>query len=405
MKAVKDRFSALANNLGSSAVRDILKLTQGKDILSLAGGLPAESFFPVDALREAYAKVFEHGGAALQYGLTEGLTSLREQLASQMSEDGIVAQADQIIMTTGSQQSIDLIAKILLDPGDHILVESPTYLAALQVFQSYRACPTMVDTDEYGMLPDDLEAKIIRHRPKFIYVIPTFSNPSGQVWSIERRASVVELCRKHGVLIVEDDPYGKLNFHQQKYPSLYSLDQQFGGSGNVLYTSTFSKMVAPALRSGWVVGDLEIIRVIAKAKQAADLHSSLIDQRALSELLDSFDLKAHIARVSAEYHNRLLKLTDLIKSRQWEGIDWVEPQGGMFMWVQLPEHIQADVLLRHAVEAGVAFVPGQVFYPDGSGTNRIRVNFTHTDPGLLPEAVERLDRALRQYAAAGVLQP
>ncbi|MDP4096969.1 PLP-dependent aminotransferase family protein [Paenibacillus sp. P96] len=393
-------FSTMTQHLGSSAVRDILKLTQGKDILSLAGGLPADAFFPVDAVREAYERALQGGGTALQYGLTEGFLPLRERISEQMAADVCRVHPDEILMTTGSQQSIDLISRIFLDPEDVILVEAPTYLAALQVFQSYRAIPISVETDEHGMLPDDLEAKLIRHRPKFIYVIPTFSNPGGNVWSLERREAVVELCRKHGVLIFEDDPYGKLKFNADlNFPSLYSMDQQYGEGGNVIYTSTFSKTVAPGVRTGWVMAEASIIRTAAKAKQAADLHSSIIDQRALHELLGFFDLQDHIRTVSTEYHTRMVKMTSLIKARQWEGVSWIEPQGGMFLWVQLPKHVKADLLLQHAVREGVAFVPGQVFYTDGSGFNRMRLNFTHTDPHLLPEAIERMERAFSSYAA------
>lgn len=397
------RFSTMTRHLGSSAVRDILKVTQGKDILSLAGGLPAEAFFPVAAIREAYDRALSGGGTALQYGLTEGFLPLRERLCEQMAADGCRVQPDEMLMMTGSQQSIDLIARIFLDPEDVILVEAPTYLSALQVFQSYQAVPVAVETDEHGMLPDDLEAKLLRHHPKFVYVIPTFSNPGGNVWSLERRNAVVELCRKHGVLIFEDDPYGKVKFNPDvNFPSLYSIDQQYGDNGNVIYTSTFSKTVAPGVRSGWVMADASIIRMAAKAKQASDLHSSLIDQRALHELLGFFDLQGHIRTVSAEYYTRMVKMTSLMQDRKWEGISWIEPQGGMFLWVQMPEHVKADALLQHAVREGVAFVPGQVFYSDGSGYNRMRVNFTHTDPHLLPEAIERMDRAFRSYAAAAV---
>ncbi|MDQ0046572.1 2-aminoadipate transaminase [Paenibacillus polymyxa] len=403
---MEHKFSAMARTQGSSMVRDILKLTQGTDVLSLAGGLPADAFFPIEAVAKAYEQVFRLGGTtALQYGLTEGYIPLRERLAAIMSSQGISVTRDNIIMTTGSQQTIDLVSRVLLDPQDTVLVESPTYLAALQVFNSYGANIVSVDTDSNGMRLEDLEAKIKKHQPKFVYVIPTFSNPAGSVWSMERRTGVVELCRKYGTLIFEDDPYGRLKFDENlNFPSLFSIDQQLGGDGHVMYTSTFSKTVAPGVRSGWLVANQAIVVKVANAKQSADLHSSSIDQRALNELLDFFDLDGHIRTVSAEYHTRMLRLTSLMKERQWEGITWNDALGGMFMWVTLPEGFRSDRLLQLAIQEGVAFVPGQVFYADLSGSNHMRINFTHTDPSLLPKAVDRLDRALKMYTEESVVK-
>ncbi|MFS8212789.1 MULTISPECIES: PLP-dependent aminotransferase family protein [Paenibacillus] len=403
---MEHKFSGMARTQGSSMVRDILKLTQGTDVLSLAGGLPADAFFPIEAVAKAYERVFRLGGTtALQYGLTEGYIPLRERLAAIMSSQGISVTRDNIIMTTGSQQTIDLVSRVLLDPQDTVLVESPTYLAALQVFNSYGANIVSVDTDSNGMQLEDLEAKIKKHQPKFVYVIPTFSNPAGSVWSMERRTGVVELCRKYGTLIFEDDPYGRLKFDENlNFPSLFSIDQQLGGDSHVMYTSTFSKTVAPGVRSGWLVADQAIVVKVANAKQSADLHSSSIDQRALNELLDFFDLDGHIRTVSAEYHTRMLRLTSLMKERQWEGITWNDALGGMFMWVTLPEGFRSDRLLQLAIEEGVAFVPGQVFYADLSGSNHMRINFTHTDPSLLPKAVDRLDRALKMYTEESVVK-
>lgn len=278
-------------------------------------------------------------------------------------------------------------------------------LAALQVFNSYGANIVSVDTDSNGMRLEDLEAKIKKHQPKFVYVIPTFSNPAGSVWSMERRTGVVELCRKYGTLIFEDDPYGRLKFDENlNFPSLFSIDQQLGGDGHVMYTSTFSKTVAPGVRSGWLVANQAIVVKVANAKQSADLHSSSIDQRALNELLDFFDLDGHIRTVSAEYYTRMLRLTSLMKERQWEGITWNDALGGMFMWVTLPEGFRSDRLLQLAIQEGVAFVPGQVFYADLSGSNHMRINFTHTDPSLLPKAVDRLDRALKMYTEESVVK-
>ncbi|WP_150266338.1 PLP-dependent aminotransferase family protein [Paenibacillus tepidiphilus] len=391
-------FSATAGSLGSSAVRDILKITQGKEIISLAGGLPGEELFPVEAVREAYGQALSGSTAALQYGLTEGYLPLREAVAARLSSQGIAAAADNMLLTTGSQQAIDLLCKILLDPGDAVLVEAPTYLAALQVLGSYRAAIHTVASDEDGMLPEHLEEQLRTHRPKLLYAVPTFNNPSGATWSRERREQTVALCRKYGVLILEDNPYGEIAFDETPGaypPALAAIERENDGDSCVVYTGTFSKIVAPALRTGWAIGPQEVIRVMAKAKQAADLHSSAIDQRALHELLLSFDLDGHIRRISREYYSRMKLLSGELSARGWN--DYREPRGGMFLWLKLPAGIQTAQLLPLAVEQGVAFVPGEVFYAARPLTSAMRLNFTHTPPAQIPLAVQRLEQALALY--------
>lgn len=319
---MKINYAEMTNHLGSSAVRDILKITQGKDIISLAGGLPAEELFPVEAVRDAYNRVLASDVSALQYGLTEGYLPLREAVAARLGQQGIPVSAQEMLLTTGSQQAIDLLCRILIDPGDAVLVEAPTYLAALQVLGTYRADIRVVDSDEQGMLPEHLEEQLRKHRPKLLYAVPTFNNPSGATWSKERREQVVGLCRKYGVLILEDNPYGEITFDEipgAYPPTLASIDRNLDGSSCVVYTGTFSKIVAPGLRTGWIIGPSELIRIIAKAKQAADLHSSAIDQRALHELLQRFDLEEHIRLISREYQSRMKLLSAELSSRNWEG--------------------------------------------------------------------------------------
>lgn len=393
-------YSTTANHLGSSAVREILKVTQGKNIISLAGGLPGEDLFPLEAVRDAYSRVLSADAAVLQYGLTEGFTPLRDKIAERLTKQGIPVTAAEMILTTGSQQAIDLLCKIMIDPGDTVLVEAPTYLAALQVLGSYRADIQTVDNDEQGMLPDDLEDKLRTLRPKLLYAVPTFNNPSGATWSKERREQTVELCRRYGVLILEDNPYGEITFDEDKelYPlSLAAIDRSYGRDYCVVYTGTFSKIVAPALRSGWIVGPSELIKVITKAKQAADLHSSTIDQRALDELLQQFDIEKHIRVISREYRSRMKLLSAELTSRAWEGAHFLEPRGGMFLWLTLSADINAADLLPLAVDQGVAFVPGEVFYSAQPLKNTMRLNFTHTPPQLIPIAVQRLEQALMMY--------
>jgi len=394
-------YSAAARHMGSSAVREILKLTQqGSGIISLAGGLPGEELFPMEAVRDAYSRVLSSDSSVLQYGVTEGYAPLRDKIAGRLSLAGIPVNSSEMILTTGSQQAIDLLCKILLDPGDAVLVEAPTYLAALQVLGSYRADIHTVAGDEYGMLPDDLEAKLRTTRPKLLYAVPTFSNPAGGTWSKERRIQVVELCRRYNVLILEDNPYGEISFlpgGASGYPTLAAIDRSYEGGTCVAYTGTFSKIVAPALRTGWVAGDAGLIRTLAKAKQAADLHSSSIDQRALDMLLLNFDLARHISAVSKEYRSRMLRLSAELSTRGWKGSSFREPQGGMFLWLTLGAHIDTAELLKLAISRGVAFVPGEVFYPANPAKNKMRLNFTHPSPELIPLAVERLEKALEEW--------
>lgn len=392
---MKYLFSSAMDKFQSSAVRDILKLTQGKSIISFAGGLPAEELFPLEAVQEAYDRVFAQGKGVLQYGLTEGCTPLREALCERMRGKGMNVTPNEMILTTGSQQAIDLLTRVMIDPGDRILVQEPTYLAALQVFQAAGAVVHSVKGDEDGMDPEDLAAKLKRHQPKFVYVVPTFSNPTGYVWSTERRLSLLKLCHEHNALIIEDDPYGELQYGaDDRFPSILSLDEHPHGSA-VVYTSTFSKTVAPALRTGWAIGDPSIIRHMARAKQAADLHSSTIDQLALYQLLSHFDLDAHIRVIRREYGARMKTMTTLLKPLAAAGLRWNEPKGGMFLWAQLPEHQRSDVLMKEAVQHGVAFVPGATFFAENPKHNAMRLNFTHANDEQLALGVERLATAMK----------
>jgi len=389
------QFSARLSTFSSSAVREILKLTQKKSIISFAGGLPAEEHFPVAAVGEAFSRVLAEGNKALQYGLTEGYLPLRESICRWMAHKGVTVTPDDMLLTTGSQQAIDLLTRIYIDQGDVILVERPTYLSALQVFRSYGAKLVSVDTDTDGMVLDDLAAKLKQYNPKMVYVIPTFSNPTGQTWSLERRQGILKLCRESETLILEDDPYGELKFGDASvhYPSLFSLDQHPAGSC-VVYTSTFSKTVAPALRTGWVMGDPEIIRHMARAKQAADLHSSSLDQQTLHQLMEHFDLPGHIEFVRKEYEARMRQMADLLAEQQWPGVTWNEPKGGMFFWLTLPQEIDSAELLKTAVDLGVAFVPGGTFFAEDPLMNTMRMNFTHNDTEGTVTGMKRLSQAM-----------
>lgn len=396
------RYSSRLGSFSSSAVREILKLTQGDSIISFAGGLPAEEHFPVAAVAEAFQRVMAQGNKALQYGLTEGYLPLREALCTRMAHQGCSVTPDDMLLTTGSQQAIDLLTRIYIDPGDTILVERPTYLSALQVFRSYGAETVSVEGDSDGLDLADLEAKLLQYKPKMLYVIPTFSNPTGKAWSLERRKAVLELCSRHDTLILEDNPYGELKFGDASltYPSIFSLAPSVEGSC-VVYTSTFSKTVAPGLRTGWVMADPGIIRNLARAKQAADLQSSTLDQQTLYQLLTHFDLDAHIEFVRREYEARMKNMVGLLHQEAWPGVTWEVPKGGMFIWIEFPESVNTNELLKVAVEHGVAFVPGVSFYAEQPELNKARFNFSYTDEERSRQGIARLSQALA-HAGVGV---
>ncbi|GLX65845.1 PLP-dependent aminotransferase family protein [Paenibacillus glycanilyticus] len=393
------RFAPRMTQVKSSVVRDILKLTQGSDIVSFAGGLPAEELFPVQAVREAADRAISAGTSALQYGLTEGYLPLREQLCVRMAQKGMNVNPEEMIITTGSQQAISLLVQVLTEPGDTVLVERPTYLACLQVFELHGLNVVAAESDEHGMIPEDVERLVRQHKPKLMYTVPTFGNPTGNVWSLERRQQLLQICARHHVPIIEDDPYGELKYDEHAaYPTLFALDQELG-SGGVIYTSTFSKIVAPALRTGWAVGDTRVIKMLAKAKQAADLQSSTMDQQILSQLLAHFPLDDHIRVISESYGDRMREMQRLLKAQNIDGLRWIEPKGGMFLWVELPEGLDAEILLKAAVSKGVAFVPGSAFYANHPKRNTARLNFTHNKGEKTVLGVARLAEAIREFTA------
>lgn len=361
----------------SSALRDILKVISQGDVISFAGGLPDDELFPLEPLRVAYERTFDSGHHALQYGITEGYTPLREWIAERMKRKGIPTKVDQILLTTGSQQAIDLFSRVMFNPGDVVLTEDPTYLAALQVFGTYQVTIVPVASDDDGMLPDDLAQKMKQYAPKAVYVVPTFSNPVGKVWTLERRQQLLKLAKEFEVVIFEDDPYGEIQFHADEvYTPISSLDD----GSTVLYTSTFSKTVVPAVRSGWISGPAEIIKAMVQAKQAADLHSSLIDQQALYYLLSDYNIDAHIDTIRNEYKSRMHIMLEELQKVQLEGMSYVVPKGGMFFWVRMPEAINTTELLSQAIQRGMAYVPGAPFYVNEPKMNTLRLNYSHPTP-------------------------
>jgi len=394
--------------MGSSVIRELLKLTEQPDIISFAGGLPAPKVFPVKQFQEACNTVLEnYGPQALQYSTTEGYLPLREMIARHTARYSVEVTADNIMITSGSQQALDFIGRLFLNRGDYIVVESPTYLGALQAWNAYGAQYIPVRSDENGMIVDELEAAL-RVGPKFIYVLPNFQNPSGSTLSLERRRQLIEIADKYGVPIVEDDPYGQLRYEGDHIPSVVALDSEFRGpngghySGNVIYLSTFSKLLAPGLRLAWVVAPPQVIGKLVMAKQAADLHTSSFNQYVAHEVAKGGFLDEHVKVIRATYKERRDVMIEMMEEMFPQGVTWTKPHGGMFLWGVLPEGMDAADVLKRAIEKKVAFVPGEAFHPNGGGKNTMRLNFSYSNPDTIREGITRMGTTLKELISEKV---
>lgn len=404
-----DRYAQRTQRMQSSVVRELLKLTEQPDVISFAGGLPAPDVFPVKEFQEACQKVLaEHGPQALQYSTTEGYRPLREMIARHTARYGIVVSAENILITSGSQQALDLIGKVFINPGDRILVEKPTYLGALQAWNTYQAEYITVPLDDDGMQTEGLE-EALRIGPKFLYVLPNFHNPAGVTLSLERRKKLIELADHYGVPIIEDDPYGQLRYEGDHLPALFVIDNEVQGhngvpySGNVIYLSTFSKTLAPGLRLGWVIAPVEVIKKLVQAKQGSDLHTSTFTQMVAYEVARGGFLDRHVRFIRQVYRERRDAMLHALERYFPEGIRWTHPQGGLFLWVILPEDLDASEILKEAIKEKVAFVPGAAFYADGSGRNTMRLNFSYMTPDKIEEGIKRLARVLERFVARPVV--
>ena len=397
----EERYAQRTQRMGGSIIRELLKLTEQEGIISFAGGLPAPDVFPVEEVARAAERVLsEHGPQALQYGATDGYLPLREMLARHTARYGMHITPDNILITSGSQQALDLLGKVFINRGDRILVEAPTYLGAMQAWNAYGAEYITVRMDEEGMDIDQIEATL-RAGPKFIYVLPNFQNPTGITLSLERRKRLVTLADYYGVPIVEDDPYGQLRYEGTHLPPVAVLDErswhrgEYSYSGNVIYLSTFSKTLAPGLRLGWVVAAPEVIRKLVQAKQGADLHTATFTQMVAYEVGKEGFIDRHIGTIRKVYSERRDIMIEAMREHFPEGVYWTEPQGGLFLWVTLPEQVNATELLKQALDEGVAFVPGAPFYACGGGHNTCRLNFSNATPDAIREGISRLDGLLR----------
>lgn len=387
------RFAARTRRIQASTIREILKLTTQPGFISFAGGLPAADLFPLKRIAEATTQILhEHGAQALQYSTTEGYLPLREWIAGRMP--GVTPDNVQIV--SGSQQGLDILGKVLIDPGSRVLVEAPTYLGALSAFNPYEPEYVSVSMDDEGLELDALEAALQAHSIKFMYVLPTFQNPSGRLMGLERRRAIVKLARKYQTPILEDDAYAELYFDGRPLPTLYALDQELGG-GNVVYLSTASKTLAPGLRVAWVVGPQPVIQKITFAKQGADLHSPTLNQMLVYQLVqDEPWYQAQIGRIRQTYQTRCNWMLLALQKYMPEDVGWIVPKGGMFFWLRAPAGLDSLKLLKEAVEEKTAFVPGQPFYADGSGQNTLRLSYSSASHEQIEEGLKRLGRAVHR---------
>lgn len=385
-----ERFAERTHNMMSSIIREILKLALQPDIISFAGGMPAAELFLIREFEEACQYVLTHDGVrALQYGTTEGYPPLKQYLVEKMKEYDVPAEQENILLINGSQQALDLIGKIFINPGDVVLTEGPTYLGAIQAFRAYQARLVTVPLDEEGIQTGKLEEALERHPVKFIYVLPNFHNPAGVTMTLERRLKLVELAAKYGVFIVEDDPYGELRFEGQDITPLVVLHKE-----NVLYLSTFSKTLSPGIRLGWIVAPSKIIAKLVQAKQGSDLHTSTFVQMVTNDICQRGILRSHVKTIREVYRGRRDAMLAAMERHFPPGVTWTRPQGGLFLWVQVPEHIDTTEFLNLALQEKVAFVPGRAFYPDDDGQNAMRLTFATADPERIEEGIKRLERAL-----------
>jgi len=383
-----ESFATRTRNMKPSAIREILKLTQRSDVISFAGGLPAPHLFPTERLRAAADAVLaERGAEALQYGPTEGYAPLRAWVAAQLGAGGakgVTAQHVQIV--SGSQQGLDLLGKIFLDPSDTLLVAAPTYMGALRAFDAYEPRYLSVPTDAEGMLPDALEAAL-KTRPKLVYVIPNFDNPAGVTTSLPRRKLLVELAARYGVPILEDNPYGELRFTGDALPNLYTLAPE-----GVVYCGTFSKIMVPGFRLAWVVAPPEVLALVTRAKQAADLHTATYTQMIAFEVTQDGFMDAQIDKVRTYYKGQRDLMLAALTAHMPEGVAWTRPDGGMFLWCTLPKGMNATEIAYEAVSEGVAYVPGETFYTDGTGLNTLRLSYSVATAAEIESGIAKLGR-------------
>jgi len=386
-------FSTRAKEVKSSVIREILKITERPDIISFAGGLPAPELFPVEEIKKACIKVLDESGSkALQYSLTMGHLPLRRAIAERISKrDGIKVTEENIVITGGSQQGLDIMGKLFLDSTSTLIIEKPSYLGAIQAFNSYRPTYITVGMDNEGMLLDEMEEDIKKHKPRFIYAVANFQNPSGITMSLKRRKRLVELSKEFYTPIVDDNPYGEIRYQGKDLPSLKSL-----GGDNVIELGTCSKIISPGLRIGWIVGPADVMLMIEKLKQGIDLHTNTFAQYVVYEYIKTGQLDEHITKIKKAYGERIKVMLEALETYFTKEIKWTKPEGGLFLWVELPQGNSATDILPKAVAQKVAYVPGKPFFVDESGDNTLRLNFSNATPEMIVEGIKRLGKVFKE---------
>jgi len=379
----------------ASEIRELLKITEAPEIISFAGGLPAPELFPVDEIKEATRLVLEQDGEkALQYSTTEGFRRLRDWIARRISDQlGMSLDADNILITHGSQQALDLSGKVFLDEGDVVFCESPTYLAAISALKTYGCEFVEIATDDDGMLTDDLEYQLKHHKnAKLIYVIPDFQNPTGRTWSLRRRQRLAELSAEFGIAVIEDNPYGELRYEADFIPMAKSFDT----TGNILCTGTFSKILCPGFRIGWIAGDKRIISSYVLMKQGVDLQCNTMVQMVIAKYLELYDIEAHIEKIREVYRRRRDVAVMTMDEVFPKEVTFTRPRGGLFAWAELPSCMNARQLLDKCLEQNVAFVPGGAFFPNGGKENTLRINFSNMPEDRIIEGLTRIARLMEE---------
>ena len=388
------KFANRIDSLRASDIREILKITQRAEVISFAGGLPAPELFPVEEMKQISRLLMEESGrVALQYSTTEGYEPLRQKIAARIGRKfQTQASAEEVMITSGSQQALDFTGKLFLDAGDVVLCESPTYLAAISAFRAYQPEFIDVPTDDDGMIIEELERILATtDNVKLVYVIPDFQNPTGRTWSRERRRRFIETVSRYGVAVLEDNPYGELRFEGEILPSIKSMDRE----GLVIGTGTFSKTFCPGMRIGWLVAAPPVIEKYVLIKQGADLCTSLRNQMEIDLFMERFDFEGNLVRLTELYRQRRNSMVAALEAMMPEGVSFTRPQGGLFLWVKLPERIKAIELLKRCLEQNVAFVPGDSFFPNGGVENTLRLNYSNMPEDRIREGVARLAAAIR----------
>lgn len=397
----ENRFAERTKQMKRSSVREILKLTAKPEVISFAGGLPAPELFPVERIREATDTVLsERGQEVLQYSTSEGMPELRDLIARRLSNDQFKIGIENILITTGSQQAVDMIARIFFDEGDAVVVEDPTYVGMLTSWRPFNLDFLAVPTDNDGMIVDQLEP-VLQQNPKLMYAIPTFQNPQGTTLTLERRQKLAQLLVKYHLPLVEDDPYGELRYSGEPLPSILALEAAERGSstldGSVMYCGTFSKVLTPGLRIGWVAAAAPVIDKLVQVKQATDLHTSTFNQFVSYEAArDEAFLNDHITRLREVYRERRDLMLQAMAEHFPEEINWTRPEGGLFIMVTMPDHLNAREVLKQAIAQNVAFVPCDEFFISGAGHNMFRLNFSNSTPERIATGIQRLGTVLKE---------